>query len=130
MGGLSRAINRIPHSAQLRRVIGAFYLLQGVGYFLTYIPGSALTTSYQLQAAIMPVWVWGGSSFVLGSVLLLTVRMRYWLFGRIVAGVIACVAAWQLGTYMEASAYTVLASYIIVLTILVGEAVFVGGERA
>lgn len=126
---IAKTVARLPHSPQLRRIISSLYLLQGIGYFLVFIFLSPLTTSYQKQSEIMPIWAWSAMSLIVGVSLYFTCNRRHWIFGRSIAAIAACFAAWQLGTYIEAGAYTAIAQYGITLTVLIGEATFWDNTR-
>lgn len=116
----------ISSSGRARRLLGAIAIGQGLGYWSVIGLQLPLTTSYQRQAAQMPLWAWGLLLVFLGMWVWLTGESgrRYTLNGRMAAIALLLYNVYFAVNFTLAGALTATGQYIPVCIVLFSEAVF------
>lgn len=103
---------RSPQCDGLRRAVGIYNALIGLGYAVIVTTGSRLTTSYQIQAATAPLWVFAALFISLGLAVAYTGPWRYTHAGRAVAAALFLLLAFVCGTWYQAGAWTGFLGYL------------------
>jgi hypothetical protein len=109
----------------LRTLVGLLLWVQGLGYLYLVATDGRRTTSYQLQAEIAPLWLFGVVLVGVGVGLLGSRRRRRTALGRMIAGVGFAVVALIGWTWGLAGAVTAVGTYAIYGWALFLEAAFV-----
>jgi predicted MFS family arabinose efflux permease len=109
-----------------RRLIGQIAVGQGIAYWLIVLLNRPLTTTYQRQIEIAPLWVWGTLLLTLGGLFWWTAyQYRHRMFGRFVAAAMLGLQVWFAVTFAMAGALTAIGQYIPIVLVVFLEAVFV-----
>lgn len=96
-------------SGGARVVIGLMLAGQGLGYFAA--PSGQLTTSYQAQAALMPLGFYAWALIGLGLALAATAPRRFGLIGRSLAALATGLAVLYTHAWIGSHAWTAAATY-------------------
>lgn len=113
-----------------RRLVGQISVGQGIAYWLIVLLNRPLTTSYQRQLEVAPLWVWGTALLTLGFLFWWTAyRYRRQVFGRLVAVAMLGLQVWFAVTFAMAGALTAVGQYIPIVFVVFLEAVFVNGDE-
>lgn len=116
---------RSPVGAGMRTVIGLLLIAQSFGYWWLLATGGRLTTSYTLQAEVLPLWCYGLALGACGVGLLVTRlhRRRWWERSiAVVAFAFVALIGW---TWYLAGALTAVGTYIVYGWALFTEAAFI-----
>lgn len=113
-----------------RRLVGQIAVGQGIAYWLIVLLNRPLTTTYQRQIEIAPLWLWGTLLLTLGFLFWRTAyRYRCQMFGRFVAVAMLGLQVWFAVTFAMAGALTAVGQYIPIVLVVFLEAVFVNGDE-
>lgn len=122
-------IVRPPRGRSTRRTLAALCLSLALVYFFLApaVHATGVNRSYNLQAAIMPLWVYGGLFAFYGVLLLLTLEHRRRLLARLLAAGTSGLLALFAATFYPYGP-TAVVTYATVAYMALGEAGFVGSE--
>ena len=118
---MARKRLNVPNGPGQRRLIGQIAIGQGVAYWAIHLLNRPLTTSYQTQVDIMPLWAWGWML----AVVFTTGDHRRYVWGRLVAIAMLAVQVWFASTFAISGALTAIGMYIPIVVVVFGEAVFI-----
>ena len=115
-------------SGEARYIIGLLIAARGVGYIpVVFADPSTYTTSYQVQADIMPVWVYCVVQLAIGLGLIISAKVdiRLSAIGRTISVLAFAMSVLFFVIWIQSLAWTAVSTYAVMIAATLAQTVYI-----